>query len=81
MNVGVYVYVFLYTFIDIHVYMYMYACIYVYKCTFMDMYVSGAKPEILQRRGGFANLGHCHKHFVKNSEKKTVHRNFRSFFS
>ena len=31
---------------------------------------SGAQPEIFQGRGGFAELGHFIKHFVKNTRKK-----------
>ena len=30
---------------------------------------SGAQPEIFQGRGGFVELGHFNKYFVKNMEK------------
>ena len=31
---------------------------------------AGAQPEIFQGRGGFVELGHFDKHFVKNTRKK-----------
>lgn len=31
---------------------------------------TGAQPEILQGRGGFMELDHFDKHFVKNKRKK-----------
>ena len=31
--------------------------------------MTGAQPEIFQGRGGFVELGHFNKHFVKNTIK------------
>ena len=31
---------------------------------------TGAQPEIFQGRGGFVNLGHFDKYFIKKSRKK-----------
>ena len=33
---------------------------------------SGAQPEIFQGRGGFVELGHFNKHFLKNTRKKVL---------
>ena len=42
---------------------------------------AGAQPEIFQGRGGFVELGHFDKHFVKNTRKKDpAGKNF-GFFS
>ena len=35
---------------------------------------TGAQPEILQGRGGFIELDHFDKHFVKNKRKKRPRR-------
>ena len=35
---------------------------------------TGAQPEILQGRGGFMELDHFDKHFVKNKRKKRPRR-------
>ena len=32
--------------------------------------ITGVQPEILQDRGGFVEVGHVDKHFVKNTQKK-----------
>ena len=42
---------------------------------------TGAQPEILQGRGGFMELDHFDKHFVKNKRKKgPAEKNFGVFF-
>lgn len=42
---------------------------------------TGAQPEILQGRGGFMELDHFDKHFVKNKRKRgCAWKNF-GFFS
>ena len=41
---------------------------------------SGAQPEIFQGRGGFVELGHFDKHFVKNTRKKAPPRKILEFF-
>ena len=41
---------------------------------------AGAQPEIFQGKGGFVELGHCDKHFVKNTQKKgPAGKNFEFF--
>ena len=40
---------------------------------------TGAQPEIFQGRGGFVDLGHLDKLFVKNTEKGTTGKNFGAF--
>ena len=41
-------------------------------------YFTGAQPEIFQGRGGFAELGHLNKNFVKNTRKKAPQGKFWS---
>ena len=42
---------------------------------------AGAQPEIFQDRGGFVELEHLDKHFVKNTRRKRLAReNFWIFF-
>ena len=42
--------------------------------------VTGAQQEIFQGRGGFVELGHLDKHFVKNTRKKgAAGKNFGVF--
>ena len=41
---------------------------------------AGAQPEILQGRRGFVELGHFHKHFIKNKEQKVRQGNILQFF-
>ena len=38
------------------------------------------QPEIFQGRGGFVELGHFDKHFVKNTRKKVPPENILEFF-
>ena len=38
------------------------------------------QPEIFQGRGGFVELGHFNKHFVKNTRKKVPPENILEFF-
>ena len=41
---------------------------------------TGAQPETFQDRGGFAELGHFDKIFVKNTRKKgSAGKNFEAF--
>ena len=42
---------------------------------------AGAQPEIFQGRGGFVELGHFDKLFVKNTKKRSRSEKFWSFFS
>ena len=42
---------------------------------------SGVKPEIFQGKGGFVELEHFDKHFVKNTKKMPRREKFWSFFS
>ena len=37
---------------------------------------AGVQPEIFQGRGGFVELGHFDKHFVKNTRKKAPQGKF-----
>ena len=41
-------------------------------------YFTGTQPEIFQGRGGFAELGHLNKNFVKNTRKKAPQGKFWS---
>ena len=42
--------------------------------------ITGAQPENFQGRGGFVEIGHFDKHFVKNTRKKGLAgKNFRVF--
>ena len=42
---------------------------------------AGVQPEISQGRGGFVELGHFDKHFVKNARKKgPAGKSFGVFF-
>ena len=45
-----------------------------------NLVISGTQPEIFQGRGGFVELGHFNKHFVKNTIKKPRREKFWSFF-
>ena len=40
----------------------------------------GAQPKMFQGRGGFEELGHFDKHFVKNTRKKALQGNILEFF-
>ena len=42
--------------------------------------MSGAQPEIFQGRGGFVELGHFNKYFVKNTIKKAPQGKILEFF-
>ena len=44
-------------------------------------YNTGAQPEIFQGRGGFVELGHFDKLFVKNTKKSPAEKNFGAFSS
>ena len=46
----------------------------------LQAYLSGAQPEIFQGRGGFVELGHFEKRFVKNTRKKTPKENILELF-
>ena len=43
--------------------------------------ISGTQPEVFQGSGGFVELGHFDKHFVKNKEKKSSQGKNLEFFS
>ena len=50
--------------------------------TLVSFLHAGARPEIFQGRGGFVELGHLDKHFVRNTRKKGPAReNLWNFFS
>ena len=43
---------------------------------------TGAQPDIFQYRGGFMELGHSDKHFVKNTRNKgAIGKIFGLFFA
>ena len=48
--------------------------------TLVSFLHADAQPEIFQDRGGFVEVGHLDKHFVKNTRKKSPQGNFLEFF-
>ena len=49
--------------------------------TLVSFLHADAQPEIFQDRGGFVEVGHLDKHFVKNTRKKVPAREFFGIFS